>query len=108
MRILPQKKRGILSLDGIHFYVGKDTPLVCVSAPFSTIQHHSATALRHNWAPSHGWPPRAPVEVSASLHKSDDQQITDEKKKEILQFHGEILLLQDLWIFVVFHGLCEG
>jgi len=52
MRILPQKKRGILSLDGIHFYVGNDT---------------------------------APVEVSNSLQKSDDQQITDEKKKEILQ-----------------------
>ena len=29
MRILPQKKRGFLSLDGIHFYVGNDTLLGC-------------------------------------------------------------------------------
>ncbi len=27
MRVLPQKKRGILSLDGIRFYIGNDTPL---------------------------------------------------------------------------------
>ena len=52
MRILPQKKKGIVSFQGIRFYIGDDV---------------------------------VPIEVSSSLQKADDDQVTDQKKKAILQ-----------------------
>ena len=52
MRVLPQKKRGMLSLEGIRFYIGDEV---------------------------------LPVEVCRGLQKQEEEQITDEKKKELLQ-----------------------
>jgi len=43
MRVLPQKKRGILSLDGIRFYIGNDTAPVEIFHHLQKSDEHSIT-----------------------------------------------------------------